>query len=153
MLMYVLCISPVVFVLCLLLALCFVSACVCLLYVFRGIQYVYCMMHKCIMVKTGGKKKHVGKKYINHAKTEGGNEVFSETEENVSIFRNRGENYKLSGNEILVDRNRNFLVKKVKLWRFFLKSEKCLEIGGGEIRNRGKMHHCVWGDGRPCISC
>jgi len=20
----------------------------------------------------------------------------------------------------------------------------------GEIWNRGKMHHCLWGDGRPC---
>ena len=28
----------------------------------RGVQYVYCMMHKCIMVKIGGSKKHINRK-------------------------------------------------------------------------------------------
>ena len=33
----------------------------------RGVQYVHCMMHKCIMVKVGGNEKHVKhvKKHIN----------------------------------------------------------------------------------------
>ena len=28
----------------------------------RGVQYVHCVMHKCIMVKVGGKRKHI--KYV-----------------------------------------------------------------------------------------
>ena len=27
--------------------------------VFRGVQYVHCVMHKCIMVKLGGNEKHI----------------------------------------------------------------------------------------------
>ena len=26
----------------------------------RGVQYVHCVMHKCIMVKLGGNEKHIG---------------------------------------------------------------------------------------------
>ena len=29
----------------------------------RGVQYVHCAMHKCIMVKVGGNEKHT--KYVN----------------------------------------------------------------------------------------
>ena len=38
----------------------------------RGVQYVYCVMHKCIMVKVGGNEIHV--KYVktrNLTKSEG----------------------------------------------------------------------------------
>src|SRR6218665_1074192 len=32
----------------------------------RGVQYVHCVMHKCIMVKLGGNEKHkVCKKHVN----------------------------------------------------------------------------------------
>jgi len=32
----------------------------------RGVQYVYCVMHKCIMVKVGGKRntRKVRKKHV-----------------------------------------------------------------------------------------
>ena len=30
----------------------------------RGVQYVHCVMHKCIMVKVGGYEKHI--KYVKH---------------------------------------------------------------------------------------
>src|SRR6218665_3868275 len=59
----------------------------------RGVQYVHCVMHKCIMVKVGGKrnthKKKEIKKYMNLSKTGGkffkvgGNNNFRETEGNV----------------------------------------------------------------------
>ena len=39
----------------------------------RGVQYVHCVMHKCIMVKVGGgKEKHkICKKYVNLTKSGG----------------------------------------------------------------------------------
>src|SRR6218665_3618764 len=39
---------------------------------FRGVQYVHWVMHKCIMVKVGGKNtRKVCKKLLNFLKTEG----------------------------------------------------------------------------------
>src|SRR6218665_3021788 len=53
----------------------------------RGVQYVHWVMHKCIMVKVGGKRntRKVCKKQVNLSKTEGkfvkvrGNNNFRET--------------------------------------------------------------------------
>ena len=44
-----------------------------LFYSIRGVQYVHCVMHKCIMVKLGGNETHVKyvKKYVNFTKSEG----------------------------------------------------------------------------------
>ena len=41
--------------------------------VYRGVEYVHCVMHKCIMVKLkGGNEKHkVCKKHLNFTKSEG----------------------------------------------------------------------------------
>ena len=38
----------------------------------RSVQYVHCVMHKCIMVKVGGNEKHIKyvKKHVNLMKTE-----------------------------------------------------------------------------------
>jgi len=43
------------------------------LYRLRGVQYVHCLMHKCIMVKLGGNEKHIKyvKKYASFTKSEG----------------------------------------------------------------------------------
>jgi len=51
----------------------------------RGVQYVHCVMHKCIMVKVGEKRKshNVCKKHVNLPETEG-------------IFKSRGETIILS---------------------------------------------------------
>jgi len=42
---------------------------------FKGVQYVLCMMHKCIIVKVGKAKKRkqmkMGKKFINFAEVGG----------------------------------------------------------------------------------
>jgi len=40
-----------------------------------------------------------------------------------------------------------FLWEKVKLWKFSTECDHFSEIG--EIWNRGEMHHCLRGDGRP----
>jgi len=42
----------------------------------------------------------------------------------------------------------NCFCEKVNLEKFPMESEKISEIGG-EIRNRGEMHHCLRGDGHP----
>ena len=57
----------------------------------RGVQYVHWVMHKCIMVKVGGKRNthNVCKKQVNFSKTGGtflevgGNNNFRETGGNV----------------------------------------------------------------------
>ena len=47
-----------------------------------------------------------------------------------------------------MDENLQIFVEKVELGKFSTESEK---IFGNrvEIRNRGEMHHCLRGDGRP----
>ena len=37
----------------------------------RGVQYVHCVMHTCIMVKVGGNEMCVCKKHVNFKKSEG----------------------------------------------------------------------------------
>ena len=56
----------------------------------RGVQYVHWVMHKCIMVKVGGKRntQKVCKKQVNFSKTEGG--IFQSRGNNN--FRKKGEN-------------------------------------------------------------
>src|SRR6218665_2654424 len=61
----------------------------------RGVQYVHCVMHKCIMVKLRGKRKtrKVGKKEVNFSKSEGnlkkmeGIKNFPEIGGNVVFYR------------------------------------------------------------------
>src|SRR6218665_3797704 len=56
----------------------------------RGIQYVHCVMHKCIMVKVGekGKAQKVCKNTANFTKSGG---KFAKVGGNETFFRNRGE--------------------------------------------------------------
>src|SRR6218665_2763810 len=55
----------------------------------RGVQYVHWVMHKCIMVKVGGKITHkVCKKLVNVSKT-GGN--FEKQGEIITCVRIRGK--------------------------------------------------------------
>ena len=60
----------------------------------QGVQYVHCMMHKCIMVNLGGNEKHV-----KHVLKETGkfNEIKGEILQNKEMYRfceNRGS-YKI----------------------------------------------------------
>ena len=66
----------------------------------RGVQYVHCVMHKCIMVKAGGDenhRKHVQDTEIlrNQGKI-GGTKDFPEIGGNTKI---EGENFKFMGDE------------------------------------------------------
>jgi len=55
-----------------------------------GVQYVHCVMHKCIMVKVGGKRntRKVCKKHVNFAKTRG---KFRKAGGKETFLRNRGK--------------------------------------------------------------
>jgi len=50
----------------------------------RGVQYVHCVMHKCIVVKLGGNEKHI--KYV----------------KNTNILQNQGEIVKLREERIIL---------------------------------------------------
>src|SRR6218665_335247 len=58
----------------------------------RGVQYVHCVMHKCIMVKLGGNEKH--RKYVNKQVnfTKSGRK-FVKVKEGIIIFRKQGKMY------------------------------------------------------------
>src|SRR6218665_451970 len=73
---------------------------------FRGIQYVYCVMHKCIMFKVGGNEKHkVCKKHVNFTNLGGnlekqrGKEKFPRNRGNVLKQQKYGGNSKFVVNE------------------------------------------------------
>ena len=55
----------------------------------RGVQYMHWVMHKCIMVKTGGKRntRKVCKKQVNLSKTEG---KFVKSKGEIIIFAKQG---------------------------------------------------------------
>ena len=107
----------------------------------RGVQYVHWVMHKCIMVKVGGKRNtyKVCKKQVNSFKT--GGEIF-ESRGEIIIFANQGGKCSKTGKtggkfEIcgrqkfsLADENRKFCREKVKFQKFFRKSKKISKIGG-----------------------
>jgi len=69
---------------------------------FRGVQYVHCVMHKCIMVKLGGKRKtcKVCKKQVRFPKSGGkfqkvgGNNKFPEIGRKCSVLAKTGGNSK-----------------------------------------------------------
>src|SRR6218665_3552388 len=64
-------------------------------FLLRGVQYVHWVMHKCIMVKVGGKQntQKVCKKQVNFSKTEG--KLFKVGEQ--IIFAKQGENLLTQG--------------------------------------------------------
>ena len=59
----------------------------------KGVQYVHWVMHKCIMVKVGGKGNthKVCKKQVNFSKT--GGKFFQSMGGNKKKLRSRGEMY------------------------------------------------------------
>src|SRR6218665_3514179 len=59
------------------------------LYKNRGVQYVHCVMHKCIMVKVWGKRNH--RKYV----------------QNTEILRNQGEIWQSRGMKDFVEAGGN----------------------------------------------
>src|SRR6218665_3130058 len=73
----------------------------------RGVQYVHCVMHKCIMVKVGRNEKHIGRKacktYFKKSEGKftkvGGSEQFSEIVRECIVVAKIGGNYKLRVND------------------------------------------------------
>ena len=61
-------------------------------YLCRDVQYVHCVMHKCIMVKLGGNDKHIKyvKKHVNSKKSWG---EFAKVGGEKKISRNREKMY------------------------------------------------------------
>ena len=130
----------------------------------RGVQYVHWVMHKCIMVKVGGKRntRKVCKKQVNLCKT--GGKICQSTGE-IIISLNRGkctETAKIGGkfeicgrwlkkrsSEISADENQEIFQGKVKFLTFSSEYENFSTIGG-KSETGGKMHHGLRGDGRPC---
>jgi len=57
---------------------------------------------------------------------------------------------KKTSSAIFADEHRKIFGEKVKLRKFSAESE--ISFGNrGEIWNRGQMHHCLRGDGRPWL--
>ena len=90
----------------------------------RGVQYVHWGMHKCIMVKVGGKRNtcKLCKKQVNLSKTEGKFVkavgkiiIFAKQRGNVLKHGKQGGNSKFVSSEILADENREIFREKVKL--------------------------------------
>src|SRR6218665_219781 len=78
-------------------------------HVHRGVQYVHWVMHKCIMVKVGGKRntRKVCKKQVNLCKTGG-----------------------KRSSEILADENQEIFPEKVTFIKFSSEPENFSKIGG-----------------------
>src|SRR6218665_502431 len=101
-------------------------------------------MHKCIMVKVGGKRntRKVCKKQVNLSKTEGnicqsrGERIIFAKLGKVLQQRKWGEIRNLlsmtkkRSSEILADENQEIFREKVKLLKFFSKSENFSKIAG-----------------------
>src|SRR6218665_2996251 len=110
----------------------------------RGVQYVHCVMHKCIMVKLGRNKKHI--KYV----------------KNVNFLRNQRGNLqrlgvikispKLGGNIL---KHRKFgrmkiekcFLENVNLGKFSTEADKFFGISGGNLKQGGNAS-MPQGDGR-----
>src|SRR6218665_243757 len=122
----------------------------------RGVQYVHWVMHKCIMVKVGGKNTcKVCKKQVNLCKT--GGEICQSRGE-IIIFSKQGGNVlkqekwgeirnfwsttKKRSSEILADENQKIFREKVKLLTFSSESENFSKIGGN-------LHHGLRGMDTP----
>ena len=127
----------------------------------RGVQYVHWVMHKCIMVKVGGKRntQKVCKKQVNFAKTEReivesrGNNNFRETEGMYWNRENRGI-FEICDWWLEKKVIRHFETEKIFGKRSncenFPQSLKILnfsKMGGGNLKQR-EMHHGLMGDGR-----
>ena len=118
----------------------------------RGFQYVHCVMHKCIMVKLGGKRIKYVKKHVNFTQS-GGNL------QKLLFLRNSTETAEIGGKFQICSRclkrgHRKFWRMKIrkkfreKVCENFPRSLKiCLEIGGN--LKQGEMHHCLGGGGHP----
>jgi len=130
----------------------------------KGVQYLHWVMHKCIMVKVGGRNE-IHRKYVKSRwffRKQGG------------IFESRGEhnNFRETGGEMYWNREtegeirnlwsmtknkviRNFgwwkskkFSGKVTFLKFSTESDNFSKIGGKSETGR-EMHHCLRGDGRP----
>src|SRR6218665_174557 len=111
----------------------------------RGVQYVHCVMHNCIMVKVRGKRNthKVCKKQVNILKTRGkffkvgGNNNFRETGGKCTEIWKIGRGIRnlwsmtKKSSEMLVDENRKIFREKVK----FIKTFHSLKI----CQNRGEI--------------
>src|SRR6218665_2985677 len=101
---------------------------------YRGVQYVHWVMHKCIMVKVGGKRntRKVCKKQVNLPKTGGkfvkvGERIIfakqggkcTETAKIGGKIRNLWAMTKKRSSEILADESQEIFREKVKLSKIF----------------------------------
>ena len=132
----------------------------------RGVQYVHWVMHKCIMVKVGGKRntRKVCKKQVNLSKTggkylskQGGNNNFCETgggnvywnRENRGEIPNLWSMTKKSHQKFRwMKENQEIFQEKVKLWKLPSESENFSKIGG-KSETGEKMHHGLRGGWTP----
>src|SRR6218665_1045873 len=118
-----------------------------------GIQYVHCVMHKCIMVKVGETKNtKTMQKHVNLPKIAGKSlkvggknnfvEIGGKCIEVVKIGGNLWWMTKKRSSEILADENRKNFREKVTFGKFSMESENFSEMGrksetGGENALRG----------------
>ena len=110
----------------------------------RGVQYVYWVMHECIMVKVGGKRnthKVLKSRWI-FLKQGGifksrGIMIFAKQVEIYWNRENRGEIRNLWSMTKKKKGHREIFREKVKFWKFSIESENFSKIGG-KIWNRGK---------------